>query len=175
MFHNFPYTISWYFSTKNHILSKLHSLHVTRNITNIISYLSCSAQTTEELKLGTIGADLNHQPMSTPISIFMGPASLTPANPSKIQPVELQTLEKDMTSVPNTEKGLSLKLPSTTHADSFAQTSQHIKISAKQTMSNESSIPEGMNIKDRIGNLGLMWPRIYATHHSENSSAIVFY
>ena len=104
----------------------------------------------------------------------MGPASLTPANPSNIQPVELQTLDKDMISVPNTEKGLSLKLPSTTHADSFAQTSQHLKISVNQEISNEISIPEGLNIKERIGNLGIMWPRTYDTHHRAKPLLIFF-
>ena len=70
-----------------------------------------------------------------------------------------------MTSFPHNSKGPSLRQPSTTPDDSYAQTSQHLKISAKQVIKNESSISEGLNIKERIGNLVLMWPRIYATHH----------
>ena len=103
--------------------------------------------------------------MSTPIPIFMAPSAPPAANPSNLQPVESQTLEKYMTSVPNMEKGTSLKLPSITPADSFYQTSQHIKISENQAISNKSSLPEGLNIKEIICKLGLMWSCTYANHH----------
>ena len=72
-----------------------------------------------------------------------------------------------MTSVPQTSKGPSLRQPSTTPADSFSQTSQHLKISAKQAINNERSIRKGLNIRDVIGKLGLMWLHTYATHHCE--------
>ena len=72
-----------------------------------------------------------------------------------------------MTSVPQNSKGPSMRQPFTTPAESYAQTYQHLKISAKHVINNESSIPEGLNIKERIGKLVLMWLRIYATHHNE--------
>ena len=74
-----------------------------------------------------------------------------------------------MTSVPQTSRGGSLRQPSTTPDNSFSQKSQHLKISAKKAINNEFSIPEGMNIKERIGKLGLMWPRTYITRHHEKS------
>ena len=69
------------------ILSTLHSVHVTINITNIISYLSCSSHAAEELKLGTIYAYIKHPPMSNPIPILMAPSAPPPSNPSNLQPV----------------------------------------------------------------------------------------
>ena len=124
-----------------HILNTLHSVHVTINITNMISYLSYSDHAAKELKLGTIGKDLKHLPMPMQIPIFMAPPAPPPANPSNLQPVELQTSDKYMTSFPKTEKGYSLKLPYTTPADFFAQASKHLKISSNHSISNKSSIP----------------------------------
>ena len=168
VFQNFPCTISWYLSTKIiHILNTLHSVHVTISITNIISYFSCSDHAAEEIKLGTIFLYINHPPMSIPITIFVEPSAPPPAKPSKLQPVKFQTSDKGMTPVPKTAKGNSLKLPSTIPADSFAQTSQHLKISANQAISNKISIAEGINSKDRIGKLRIMWHITYSTHHCE--------
>ena len=60
-----------------------------------------------------------------------------------------------------------MRQPSTTPADSYTQTFQHLKISAKQAIKNESSIPERLNIKEIIGNLGLMCLHTYDTYHLE--------
>ena len=103
--------------------------------------------------------------MITPIPILMAPSAPPPAHPSNIHHVHFQTPYKHMTSVPQTSKGTSLRQPPTEPADSFAQTSKHLKISAKQAINNKKYIPEGMNIKEMIGNMVLMWPRTYATHH----------
>ena len=106
--------------------------------------------------------------MSTSIPIFMELSAPPPAHPSDLQHVKFQTPDKHMTSVPQTSKGPSLKQPSTAPADSFAHTPQHLKISVKQAINNKSSIPEGLNIKDRIFKMELMWPRTYATlHHAK--------
>ena len=48
---------------------------------------------------------------------------------------------------------------------SLAQTCQYLKISANQKINNESSIPDVLNIKEKIGMMGIMWPRMYATRH----------
>ena len=75
-------------------------------------------------------------------------------------------------SVPKKERGTSLKPPSTTPAETkgntnpLYQTYQHLKVSANQSISNESYILAGINTKDRIGNLGIMCSRMYATYHS---------
>ena len=114
-----------------------------------------------------ICADINHPPMSTTIPIFMEPSAPPPSHPSNIKHVTFQTPDKHMTSVPQTSKGPSTRQTSTTPAESFSHTSQHLKIPAKQAINNNSSIPEGVNIKERIGNMGLMWSRTYATHHCE--------
>ena len=100
-------------------------------------------------------------------------AQLSPptSHPSNLQHVKFQTPDKHMTSVPQTSKGPSLRQPSTTPADSFTQTIQHLKIASKQAINKKIFIPEGLNIKERIGNLGLMWPRTYAT---KNCSKIFY-
>ena len=72
-----------------------------------------------------------------------------------------------MTSVPQNSKGPSLRQQHITPSDSYNQTSQHLNISVNQAINKNSSIPEGLNIKERIGNMGLIWPRTYATRHSE--------
>ena len=72
-----------------------------------------------------------------------------------------------MASVPQTSEGTSLRQPSTTSAESFAQTSQHLNISTNQAINYERYIPEGLNIKEIIGNMELMGPLTYATHYSE--------
>ena len=125
--------------------------------------------TTEELKIGTICADLKHPPMPTPIPIFMAPSSPPPAQPSNIQHVDFQTPDKDMTPVPQTSKGPSLRQPSTTPADSLAKISQHLKISVKQAIRNKISILEGLNIKERIGKLVFMWLFTCTTHHHKKT------
>ena len=80
----------------------------------------------------------------------MEPSAALPSHPSNTQHVTFQTPDKHMTSVPQTSKGTSPRQPSTTSADYFAQTPQHLKISSKQAINNKSSIPEGLNIKERI-------------------------
>ena len=70
-----------------------------------------------------------------------------------------------MTSVHHTSKGISTRQLSTTPAESFAQKYQHLKILAKKAINNDSSIPEGLNIKERICKLELMWTRTYTNHH----------
>ena len=92
-------------------------------------------------------------------------SSPLPAHPSNLHHVKFQTPEKHMTSVPQTLKGPSMRQPLTTPANYFAQIPQHLKLSAKKVINNEISILEGLNIKERIGKLGLMWPRTYATHN----------
>ena len=76
-----------------HILSQLNSGHITENQYHI-SHFSRLAHATEELKLGIIGADIKHPPMSTPIPIFIAPSAPPPAHPSNIQHVEFQTLSE---------------------------------------------------------------------------------
>ena len=140
-------------------------MEISQKYQEHISNFSCLAHAVEELKLRIIGADLKHPPISTPISIFMAPSSPTPTQQSILQHVEFKNPDKHMTSVFQTSQGPSLKQPPTTPADYFAQTSQHLKVSSKQAISNEISIPEGLNTKERIGELRLMWPLTYATHH----------
>ena len=100
-----------------------------------------------------------------PIPIFMAPSAPPPEQPSNIQHVEFQTPDKHMTSAPETSKGPSLRQPYITPSDSYDHTSQHLKISLKHAINNNSSIPEGLNIKEIIGKMGLIWQRTYATHH----------
>ena len=101
--------------------------------------------------------------MSKPIPIFMAPSDPPPAHPSNLQHIKYQTPDKRITPLHHDSKGPSLRQPSTKPADSFIHTSQNLKISANQAINNEIYIPEGLNIKERIGKLGLMWPRTYAT------------
>ena len=103
--------------------------------------------------------------MSTSIPIFMVTSFPSPTHPSNLQHLNFQTPEKHSISVPQTSKGPSMRQPSTTPDESFAQTSQHLKISENHAINNESSIPEWLNTKERIGKLGLIWPRTYTTHH----------
>ena len=104
--------------------------------------------------------------MKIGIGVDMGGCLISsPVHPSNVQHATFQTPDKHMPSFHQTSKGTSPRQPSTTPSGYFSQNSQHIKISAKQAINNESSILEGMNIKERIGNLGLICLRTYATRH----------
>ena len=42
---------------------------------------------------------------------------------------------------------------------------KEIKHATKAAIQNEATIPEDIPIKERIGKIGLMWPRLHAKHH----------
>lgn len=90
--------------------------------------------------------------MST-IKQIMAPPAPPHEKQSSFQHVEFQTADKDIKSVSNTERGISMKPPSTKPAgtkvnmNSLAQTPQILKITANQEINNEISIPDGLNIK----------------------------
>ena len=79
-----------------YVLIILYSVHVTINITNIISYFSCSDYAADEIKLGTIGADIKHLPMSTPIPKLVALSYPPPSKSSNVQPMKFQNLDKHM-------------------------------------------------------------------------------
>ena len=96
-----------------------------------------------------------------------GTISPTTCTSIKYSTCEISNPRQTHDIIPQTSKGPSLRQPSTTPADSFTQKPQHLKILVNQAINTESYIPEGLNIKEIIGNLGLMWPLIYTTHHCE--------
>ena len=67
-------------------------------------------------------------------------------------------------SAPPNSKPLLLQhveLPAKSNINTLAQTSQNLKIWAKQAMDENISIPDGLIIKENIGKLGLMWLSAY--------------
>ena len=92
------------------------------------------------------------QPMSTPYSVLLEPrtdnkSTNLAAKMAKIITTAAAETQHDAQTLP------------------MAATADEIKKATKDAIKKEATIPEDIPIKERIGKLGLMWPRTHAKQH----------